>query len=346
MRKILTMALDRGRFDEAAEHARSHVTSEHIPCALLAVANREELLAIRSFNGDGEDDPTLRNRIFALASITKAIVGASVARLVDEGRLGYGDPIARHVPDFGTTEWRRKITIGDIFTHTTGLACVSHDEFVNADFSTGERFNKIFRDEPQYEPGTRMQYTTLTYQLINEIVRRLLGQDMSDFLREYVFEPCGMVDTAFEPADPPRAMPAVDHPMDTPEKLRRFCALEISGGGLWSTAGDLIKFAQAVLTPGKLMSSDTFRLHTEAQPGLPRLNGDERSCRTWGWNKEPQDAFPHQTGNGFYHGGATGTVLWLDPERDLIFVFLTNRWGSGNDHAFAVLNILYGQPAN
>jgi len=335
------LSLSPSAFEKAAAHARTHVLSGHIPCALVAVGNRERLLAIRCFDEEGDEAPLLQSRIFALASITKAITGVGIARLVDEGRLRYTDAIVHHIPEFGVAEWRKRITIGDIFTHSTGLPTIGLDALIAADLSGPGGFNRIFEGKPAYEPGTRMAYTTLTYQLLNEIVARRLGTSMSSFLRQYVFEPCGMTDTSFEPTAPSRVMPPLGHPMNTPEKMKKWSQLEVSGSGLWSTTADLMKLAQALLQPGRLMSPATFRLHTDAQPSLPFANGQGQSRRTLGWNKEPQTHFPRQPQTGFYHGGATGTLLWLDPDRDLIFVFLTNRWNSGNDHCFAALNYLY-----
>ena len=74
-------------------------------------------------------------------------------------------------------------------------------------------------------------------------------------------------------------------------------------------------------------------------PGKASVWG--RAMGTVGWVKAGQGAFPEQPEVGFYHGGATGTLLWLDPARRLVFVFLSNRWGSGNEHAFDVLQRLY-----
>ena len=336
------MVLDPATFDRAAEQARSYVTSGVLPSALLAVADRERVVAIRSFNEQAEEDPSLQGRIFALASITKAIVGTAIARLVDQGRLDYRDPVVKHIPEFATAEWRKKITVGDIFTHSTGLPQADWVAYCNLELDGAERLPHAFPGEPLYEPGTRMQYATLTYQILNEIVRRRLGRTMSAFLAESLFEPCGMADTGFRPADPERAMAVADHPMDTPETMERFAQTELSGGGLWSTAADLIRLGQAAIEPGRLFSSGTSRLLTEPQPRLPMLNGEGRSHRTWGWNKEECAAFPQMPDSGFYHGGATGTLLWLDPERDLVFVFLTHRWINDNAQAFATLACLYG----
>ena len=123
--------------------------------------------------------------------------------------------------------------------------------------------------------------------------------------------------------------------------MEAYCRLEMTGSGLWSTAADLVQLGQALLSPGKLMSPETFQRVTAPQPGATRWGEESFSCRTWGWVKERQKAFPRQPWTGFYHGGATGTMLWIDPDRDLVFVFLSNKWGAGNDDAFAALDVLY-----
>jgi len=337
----LDMDLDSAAFERAADHARSYIVSGHLGCAVLAVADRERVLAVRSFGEGAEEDPSLQDRIYALASITKAIVATAVARLVDEGRLDYRDQLVKHIPELGTAPWREQITVGDVFTHSTGLPQMDWTSYCDLDLAGMARLERAFEGEPLYPPGTRMQYATLTYQLLNEIVARMLGTTMSAFIQEYVLEPCGMADTGFRPVDPGRAMTVVDHPRDTAEKMERFAAVELSGGGLWSSVSDLIGLAQAVLTPDRLLSAEGYRRLTTPQPRLPLLGGEALSHRTWGWVKEEQAAFPQMPASGFYHGGATGTLLWLDPDRGLIFVFLTNRWASGNDHAFATLACLY-----
>jgi len=333
--------LDPTAFDRAAAQARSYVASGALPTALLAAGDRERVLAIRAFGEGAEEDPSLHDRIFALASITKAVAATAIARLVDQGSLDYRDPVVKHIPELGTAPWRERITVGHIFTHSTGLPQANWATYGDLALDGVERLEHAFAGEPLYEPGTRMQYATLTYQLLNEIVWRRLGKPMSAFLAESLFEPFGMVDTGFRPVDPARAMPVVDHPMDTPEKMERYAQAELSGSGLWSTAADLIRLAQAVLAPGRLFRTETCRLLTEPQLRLPMLGADTRSHRTWGWNKEEHEAFPQMPASGFYHGGATGTLLWLDPARDIIFVFLTNRWISDNAQAFATLACLY-----
>ncbi|MBT3379142.1 MAG: beta-lactamase family protein [Lentisphaerae bacterium] len=336
------MADPHSRFDAATERARGYVTSGHLTCAVMAVAGREGTPRMQCFGQDGKAAPELAGRIYALASISKAITGVAIARLVDQGKLSYSDLITEHLPDFGVDERRRTMTIGQILTHSTGLPARFAPDFLKHGLTTDASYRLLCEDELLYSPGTNMQYSSYTYQLLNEIVARLLGQSMTEFLSETVLSPCGMTDTGFAPSSWDRAMPTIDHPVPMGKKMDAYTAMEMSGSGLWSTAQDLVAMAQAYLEPGRLFSRATFELVTAAQPSLPRWKTDQFSKRTWGWVKEDRPEFTRQPENGFYHGGATGTLLWIDPATDLIFVFLTDRWGSGNEHAFETLDRLYG----
>jgi len=329
--------------EEAIAKARQYVACGHLPAVVVAVANRETILTQRAFGQDAQEAPELLDRVFALASITKAITAVGVARLHEEGVVDYDTPIADIVPRFGTDEGRRRITLRHIFTHTTGLSTEFAPGDDEIDYSSEVLLRLLCEGDLLFEPGTRMSYSTYSYQLINAVVAHLLdGMGMGEFLSRYVFEPAGMPDTSFRP-DPTKALCAVDHPIPDCGMLPKYCALEMSGSGLWSTVSDLVSLGRSLLAPGKLLSRETFAKVTQSQPGLPMLGDEEHlSNRTLGWVKEPQAQFPGQPASGFYHGGATGTLLWIDPAADIIFVLLTNRWASGNDHAFDVLNCLYG----
>ena len=328
-------------FEQAAGCARKYVLEGDLPSALVAVATSDEWVGIRAYGKDGHEEPRLHDRRFALASISKAITGVGIARLVDEGVLDYTAPVVEYLPQLGVDEWRRNVKLGDIFTHTTGFPCKGAHILKEAGLRSLDCRRLLREDELLCQPGTRMQYTTYTYQLLNWIVERLLSKTMSAFLQEYVFEPCGMTDTSFYPVPPERCLPTVNHPVTDPPDMELYAGLEMSGSGLWSTAADLVRLGQALLSPGALLSPETFQRVTAAQPSVPRWSDGAPSGRTWAWVKEKQNAFPIQPETGFYHGGATGTLLWIDPDRDLVFVFLSNRWSAGNDQAFATLNALY-----
>ncbi|MBI3946029.1 MAG: beta-lactamase family protein [Armatimonadetes bacterium] len=332
------MRLDEQKLARAAECARGYVLNGSLPTALVAVADRERLRWVRGFGEGGRDDPSLEERVFPLASITKAVTAVGIARLVNQGRLNYDDPVAHHIPEFARDAGRARITTEQILTHTTGLPGMSLKELCGGGYRREDSYRVNFDGDLVFPPGTRTAYATLTYQLLNEIIFRRLRQRMEAFLKETVLDPCGMTSTGFRP-DPARAMPNLSFPLPDPENAARFVALELSGGGLWSSLGDLVRLAQALLQPGRLMRPGTFALMTEPRPNIQWSTGSP-TRRTRGWVKDPLSDFPRQPDAGFFHGGATGTFLWIDPEADFIFVFLSNLWCSRNDHSFATLNLL------
>ena len=114
----------------------------------------------------------------------------------------------------------------------------------------------------------------------------------------------------------------------------------MSGAGIWATVDDLLAFGRAYLEPGRLLKAETIAACTCVRHPAPMLNQEHAtSARSFGWNKEPQ--FAGQPPESFSHGGATGTLLMVDPGSDLVFVLLTNHWGCPSVHAASALARLY-----
>jgi len=109
------------QIQRAFDKAREYVVSGHLPMVSVSIANREGVTARKAFDGDGNEDASLQNRSFALASITKAIVSVAVARLYEQGVIDYDAPIGGVYPELGYTDERRAITLANVFTHTPGL---------------------------------------------------------------------------------------------------------------------------------------------------------------------------------------------------------------------------------
>jgi len=320
-------------------HAREYVVSGNLPMVALAVSDRDGLLCRTAYDGAGNEDSSLCDRQFALASISKAITGVLTAVMVEQGVLDYEQPIVEIIPEFGTNAARKTIRFSQIFNHSTGLASRFVDGAAEDGYDPQKLLERIYTEELVDEPGTRCRYSTHTYQLLNEAIRRKLGLTMEQALQRYVCGPCGMTLTSFYP-DPALAMDVVDHPVPDGPQYELVQRLEMSGGGLWSSLDDLQALGRAWLA-NEFVPAAAVERATALLPGLPYVDNESvLSRRTLGFCRD--HAFPRQPEGAYYHGGATGTLWYMDPARDLVFVFLTNRWGASNEQAFASLSILYG----
>jgi CubicO group peptidase (beta-lactamase class C family) len=198
----------------------------------------------------------------------------------------------------------------------------------------------------RFPPGTRYEYCTLSFYILGELITRLSGMPYPDYLRAHVFEPLGMKDTSFDPGPSTKDRAAPVHGDIEPDYFKTTLN---PGGGLWSTAADLIAFGQAYLNREvrgtfRLLSPVTIDWMTRDQiPGLTQLiEGRPQPAHYglgWGktslYNTAPGSTRVHE------HGGATGTLLWIDPDYDLIYVFLTNRWGMEWHIQHAALQAVY-----
>ena len=154
--------------------------------------------------------------------------------------------------------------------------------------------------------------------------------------------------TGFQPPDWEQAATVYD--VGGPAVTRYFSSLAAPGGGLWSTAADLITFGQALLRGGRYAGyhllgpaaiATMTRLHTH---GLAEIVDGRPQPFDYGlgWAKPSADGSVLGSERSHGHSGITGTLFWVDPEWDLVFVFLTNRWGLEQNTARRVLNAVYG----
>ena len=194
--------------------------------------------------------PLPADSIFYVGSLAKQFVAACVALLWHEGALGLDDPIARFVPDLPA--WGDRVHIRHLIHHTGGFPNVYRPAggidpdgvptWGNEDLLAQVRAIP----EPMDEPGTRHVYTGDGYLLLGEAVARAAGTPLAAFARERLFEPLAMRDTFFR--DAPTELPtraARGHFRATDGRLHvepaRFHA--VGSGGLWTTAGDLERWA-------------------------------------------------------------------------------------------------------
>lgn len=267
--------------------------------------------------------------IYDLASLTK-VIGTTTAVMIlyDEGRLSLDARVVEYLPAF-TGGWKDSITIRQLLTHRSGLPA-SRDLWKLATNPQEARLG-VVDAMLQCRPGVCFEYSDLGMVLLGMVVETVTGVGLDRFLHERVFEPLGMASTFFRPADSLRARIA---PTDvTPPRgypLRGEVADENSyalGGiaghaGLFSTASDIAVFAQMMLNGGeyngvRIVSDSTIAMFTRRTAGT----------RALGWDTADGDggSGSYLSGSSYGHTGYTGTSLWIDPDREMFVVLLTNR---------------------
>lgn len=366
---------DSTALNDALEAARAAVDSGSLPGAVVGVANADGPLAIEVFRGPRA--PRLRaDGLFFLASITKPIVATALMRLVDSGAVDLQAPVARYVPEFAGPG-KESVTVWHVLTHTSGIPDIDVDVLRQRRPSGAQITEMVCRDPLRFEPGSRYEYCSSSFYLLAEIIARKTGRPFASALRALVLRPAGMTDTSFDPRYARRRIVPVEgvplrNRIVRELVLRYLARAALPGGGLWGTAADMLGFGQALLpsvidqgrgllsrraldemtreqTRGILEVSDDGAVRDPRYAlgwGKPRVDGGIPSVvggaqdRSNGTTPASSDTVPASV-NAFTHGGASGARLWIDPDIDLVFVFLTNLWGAGDGPMFATLARVY-----
>ncbi|MFE1323560.1 serine hydrolase domain-containing protein [Streptomyces sp. NPDC058735] len=208
-----------------------------------------------SVDGHAPDE----NVQYRIGSITKTFTAVLVLRLRDEGALELGDPLEKHLPDTGVGE----ATIAELLAHTGGLAAETPGPWwERSPGSLRPELADVLGEQPRLSPpGRRFHYSNPGYALLGALVEELRGASWQEVLRREVLEPLGLHRTSVRPQAPYAGGWAV-HPWadamlpEPAEDLGRMAP----AGQLWSTTGDLARFA-AFLVNGddRVLSAESLR---------------------------------------------------------------------------------------
>ena len=183
---------------------------------------------------------------YRVGSITKTFTAASVLTLADEGKLGLDDPLERHLPAAAG----RPLTIRRLLSHSSGL----QREIVGSVWetlvfpSTEELLGRLDEAEQVLDPGAQWHYSNLAYSLLGEVVAVVSGQPYEQFVEERLIRTTGLGRTSWDRAEPAARGYYVDPFSNV---LRPEGEVERSGslsaaGNLWSTTGDLCRWASSL----------------------------------------------------------------------------------------------------
>ncbi len=305
------------------------------PGVAIAVGRNGHLALLRGYgstdwNAAGPPDVD-GNTIYDMASLTKVIATTTVAMSLEErGLLNLDRTVASYLPEFNAPD-KAAITVRQLLIHRGGL------EAFAALFLTYRGRDAYLAQISQRplasQPGTRTVYSDWDMILLQLVMERITGRTLDSLANEMVFAPLGMVDTRFVP--PPILLPRIaPTEIDTLRGglVRGFVhdenAWAIGGvaghAGLFSTARDLAVFAQVLLNGGELAGARIVKRETIER--WTAKQGPE-SSRALGWDTPSRgsSAGSYFSPRSYGHTGFTGTSIWIDPEKKLFVVLLTNR---------------------
>jgi CubicO group peptidase (beta-lactamase class C family) len=278
--------------------------------------------------------------MYDIASLTKVVATTTLVAKLAEGDfpvpLDLDARVERYLPEWATgpqPEWRHQVTVRHLLTHTSGLPAFK--EYWRTSKNKQDTLTKIFAEPLEYEPGTKEIYSDLGIILMAEIIERLTGRTLDDLARTYIFTPLSMKDTMFRP--PKTLWPSIA-PTEIDNNLRHrlvqgevhdenaFAIGGVSGhAGLFSTAPDLAAFCQMLLNGGVYAHHRILRRSTIAQFTTPQQLSSGTRTLGWAVPTEGGSSGHYFSVHSFGHTGFTGTSIWIDPDRQLFVVLLTNR---------------------
>jgi CubicO group peptidase (beta-lactamase class C family) len=310
------------------------LTDSAFPGAFAIVGRSTGVLA-RYGVGSLDVTPSPRpdeNTLWDMASLTKVVAMTSaLMQLVDQGKVDLDAPVGRYVSEFTGTD-KERVTVRHLLTHSSGLPAWRP---LYKEAYTPEEARALAIATPlDTLPGIRMAYSDLGAIILGQIVERVSGEPLDDYVVRHVFGPLGMTSTRYRPPAGllPRIAPTEFDPWRQ-RKLRGEVHDEnasrlggVSGhAGLFSTGRDAARFARMYLGGGvldgrRIVSAERIRQFTTVQDSA-------LSHRALGWETPngSNSAGRLMKRPAFGHTGFTGTSMWMDPSRDLFVILLTNR---------------------
>ncbi len=329
------------------------ISEGKMPGCVVCVGTKDEILLLKAF-GNKRLEPSIEpmkvDTVFDMASITKPVATAtSIMQLIEQGKLSLQDKVSSIFPAFGQNE-KETITVQDLLLHRSGLI----PDNAMADYLDGpeKAWDRICELKLVAPIGTAFKYSDVNFIVLGKIVEKLSGKSLREYAQDSIFRPLGMSKTGFLP---PIELKALCAPTEQREGRwmqgevhdpRAYALGGVAGhAGLFSTAEDVAAYAKMMLRKGaidqRILSPTTVATMTQAYAVPSGLRG-------LGWDK--RTSFSINRGDllspsAFGHGGFTGNVLWIDPELNLFFIFLSNRVhpngkGSVNQLAGKIANVV------
>ena len=381
-------SIDISKLKPNADHLlQQAVLAGHVPGVVAAASSSEGTVYEAAFGERalGRGVAMTPDTVFWLASMTKPIVGAAAMQLVEQGKLTLDEPAAKFLPELADvkllTGWdssgqpllqapKAQITLRQLLTHTAGFTSdiwnIDSARYLKTmNLPRAGSGKKIALSVPlTFEPGTRWEYG-INIDWVGQVVAAVSGMRLGEYIQKNITEPLGMTSTGFRISPSMRTRLATVHQRDTvtgvlnttPFEVPQDTEFDPGGGGLYSTAGDYLRFTRMILNQGRgnghqLLKPETVALMSKNAMGPLRVSllrtqnpaasldaeffpGIEKS---WGLTfmiNEQQAPTGRSTG-GLAWAGLPNAFFWIDPKKDLAGVILMQLLPFVDPHAIGL----------
>lgn len=312
------------------------------PGGVLVIGNGKGIIYKKAYGGYDYSESAIRYQaetIFDLASVTKVLATTlATMKLYEQGKIDLSVPVAKYIPDFAQNG-KDSVLIRNLLLHNSGFQ--PGRPFHQFCSKSVEVYDSLYATPLVYGTGSGYVYSDLNFITLGKIVEVVSGETLDRFCFDNFYEPMGLQHTMFNPPDSLWLMIApteVDfnyyltrRPGTVRNQITRLLNGVAGHAGLFSSAVDIAQLAIMLINYGnyrgeRILNKPTVELFTQSY--------SVESTRGLGWDTG-NGAEEHRVGNTFSssaygHTGYTGTSLWIDPERDIFIVFLTNRTYGGH----------------
>lgn len=361
--------------EQISKFLQTRIDAGDFPSAVYLVAEKGEIIlsdALGLAVVEPERIAASADTIYDLASVTKVVVTGLIAgRLFENGNLDLDESVGAYLPDFGLGD-KRTITIKNLLVHNSGLSGWM-PLYLFAD-GPAQIVPSLTDRAFEYTTNTAVVYSDPNFILIGKVIEQMCDASLDEVCREMIFEPLGLDDTCFNPTTEKRFRIAASEKGNGFE--RQLCIEKgyvqppaTAGGsdlipnphsafrtqmiwgevhdnnayfmggvaghaGLFSTAEEVARIAQQFLPNyTQLLKPETCKLFTT---NFTSGMNEDRSFAFQLASTKDSTAGSKMSPQSIGHTGFTGTSLWIDPDKERVFVLLTNRT---HDHALPFANI-------
>jgi len=297
---------------------------------------------------ESDGSPVEPDTIFLVASVTKPVTATAAMLLVERGEICLDEPVSSIIPEFGA-KGKEGVLVRHLLTHTSGLPDqLAENQQLRAKHAPLEEFIRRICDvELLFPPGADVSYQSCGTAMLSEIVKRIEGIPLQEFMRQEIFDPLGMKDTSLGAQQ---------------DKTQRISKVKIPGGdfqygaketdwhwnspywwnfgapwgGMFTTVEDMTIFCQMFLNGGRfgeaqvLSPTTVTAMTTDQIAAMPNIPEKVKLTNRWGlgWRLRSlnNSGFGDLASEATYgHSGATGTLVWIDPKFRLTCVIFTNE---------------------